>query len=76
MRRALDFPRRINVELTNHCNQRCKYCPRSGFTRSLGFMDPDLFQGTLKMVGRTGDCFVATYAQLVSLSRMIIQWEI
>lgn len=37
------FPRRLNVEVTNHCNQRCPLCPRRGFTRPLGFMDPDLF---------------------------------
>ncbi len=43
MRRALAFPRRINVELTNHCNQRCRLCPRLGFTRPLGFMDPAVF---------------------------------
>lgn len=37
------FPRRLNVEVTNHCNQRCPLCPRTGFTRPLGFMDPALF---------------------------------
>lgn len=40
----LPFPRRINVELTNHCNQRCRLCPRQGFTRPLGFFDPALFE--------------------------------
>ncbi len=40
----LPFPRRINVELTNHCNQRCVLCPRQGFTRPLGFMEPALFE--------------------------------
>lgn len=37
------FPRRINVEPTNHCNQRCRLCPRLGFTRPLGFMPMALF---------------------------------
>jgi MoaA/NifB/PqqE/SkfB family radical SAM enzyme len=37
------FPRRVNVELTNHCNQRCPLCPRLGFTRPLGFMARDVF---------------------------------
>ncbi len=37
------FPGRINVELTNHCNQRCVLCPRQGFTRPLGFMEPEVF---------------------------------
>ena len=38
------FPRRISVELTNHCNQRCAMCPRLGFTRPLGFMTPSVFE--------------------------------
>ncbi|MCW5890337.1 MAG: radical SAM protein [bacterium] len=38
------FPGRINVELTNHCNQRCVLCPRQAFTRPLGFMDPAVFE--------------------------------
>jgi MoaA/NifB/PqqE/SkfB family radical SAM enzyme len=37
------FPSRVNVELTNHCNQRCPLCPRLGFTRPLGFMERDLY---------------------------------
>jgi len=40
---ALPFPRRINVEPTNHCNQRCRLCPRQEFSRPLGFMDETLF---------------------------------
>lgn len=38
------FPRRINVELTNHCNQRCPHCPRLDFTRPLGFLSRRLFE--------------------------------
>jgi MoaA/NifB/PqqE/SkfB family radical SAM enzyme len=41
---AAPFPRRINVEVTNHCNQRCPLCPRQAFTRPLGFMEPALFE--------------------------------
>ena len=44
MRAALPFPRRINVELTNHCNQRCILCPRLGFTRPLGFLAGEVFE--------------------------------
>ena len=43
MVRPAPFPGRINVELTNHCNQRCTLCPRLGFTRPLGFMARDVF---------------------------------
>lgn len=39
-----DFPRRVNVEPTNHCNQRCRLCPRLDFSRPLGFMEPSVFE--------------------------------
>jgi len=42
-RPAPPFPRRVSVEVTNYCNQRCVLCPRQGFTRPLGFMDTALF---------------------------------
>ena len=38
------FPSRVNVEVTNHCNQRCTLCPRQEFTRPLGFMAMDVFE--------------------------------
>src|SRR5436190_23016223 len=37
------FPLRVNVEVTNYCNQRCTLCPRQEFTRPLGFMPLDRF---------------------------------
>lgn len=44
MRAPHAFPKRISVEPTNYCNQRCTLCPRQGFSRPLGFMEPELFQ--------------------------------
>lgn len=44
MRGVAPFPRRVSVELTNYCNQRCRLCPRQAFTRPLGFFDRDLFE--------------------------------
>jgi radical SAM protein with 4Fe4S-binding SPASM domain len=43
MRPLPPFPTRINVEITNRCNQRCPLCPRLGFTRPLGDMPRPLF---------------------------------
>jgi hypothetical protein len=42
------FPSRINVELTNHCNQRCPLCPRQDFTRPLGFMTEEVFAAVVR----------------------------
>jgi MoaA/NifB/PqqE/SkfB family radical SAM enzyme len=44
MVRRAPFPGRINVELTNYCNQRCTLCPRQEFTRPLGFMDAGVYE--------------------------------
>ena len=41
---AAAFPRRVSIEPTNHCNQRCVLCPRQAFTRPLGFMAMPLFE--------------------------------
>jgi MoaA/NifB/PqqE/SkfB family radical SAM enzyme len=42
---ANGFPRRVSVEVTNHCDQLCRLCPRQRFTRPLGFIDPVVFEG-------------------------------
>ena len=35
----------VNLELTNHCNLRCTFCPvNTTMRRPKGFMDPDLFR--------------------------------
>lgn len=38
------FPYDINIELTNHCNLRCKMCAREKMTRPLGVMKEALFR--------------------------------
>ena len=43
----------INLELTNHCNLKCTFCPTGNglMVRPRGFMDPDLFARTLSTAG-------------------------
>ncbi len=36
------FPGRITLELTNHCNLNCTFCPRKLMEKHLGYMDTDL----------------------------------
>ncbi len=42
------FPSRINIELTNYCNQRCTLCPRQEFTRPLGFMERAVYERAVR----------------------------
>jgi radical SAM protein with 4Fe4S-binding SPASM domain len=44
-RTSPDFvPRRVFIEVTNHCNYRCVHCPsHTAMTRPRGFMDFDLY---------------------------------
>ena len=39
-----EYPFRLSVETTNHCNLRCVYCPREDSGRGVGHMSWDLFQ--------------------------------
>lgn len=43
----------INLELTNHCNLKCTFCPTGNglMVRPRGFMDPALFSRTLAQAG-------------------------
>ncbi len=36
------FPRRITLELTNHCNLNCTFCPRKLMEKHQGYMDTGL----------------------------------
>ena len=38
----MNFPKRITLELTNHCNFNCVFCPRRFMEKATGFMDVDL----------------------------------
>ncbi|MGE5328825.1 MAG: radical SAM/SPASM domain-containing protein [Deltaproteobacteria bacterium] len=38
------FPFIVDVEPTNHCNLRCKMCPRNMMQRETGFMDFNIFK--------------------------------
>ena len=38
----MDFPKRITLEFTNHCNLRCVFCPRRFMEKETGFLDVTL----------------------------------
>lgn len=39
-----ELPRKLTLEITNHCNLGCPHCYREVMTRPLGFMQLDLIQ--------------------------------
>ena len=39
----MQYPKRVTIELTNHCNRACDGCPRHKMTYPLGDMNPELF---------------------------------
>ena len=43
----------VNLELTNHCNLKCSFCPTGNglMVRPRGFMDPDVFDRALETAG-------------------------
>lgn len=42
--KAPDFPKRIEIELSNMCNSKCAYCPRNFGVGSEGFMSFSLYR--------------------------------
>ena len=41
---ALEFPRRLEIELVSDCNLKCTYCPRHYLNELIGYMNIDLFK--------------------------------
>ncbi len=39
-----DFPKHVKLELTNHCNLSCSFCPNKNQTRARGYMSFKLFK--------------------------------
>ena len=37
-----EFPKRVTLELTNHCNIHCVFCPRKHMAKNLGYMQKGL----------------------------------
>ncbi len=51
----MDKPfRSVIIELTNHCNFSCPFCPSDAITRPRGFMDPALMDRLLEEIAREG----------------------
>ena len=49
-----DFPIRVTIEPTNHCNLNCLPCPRHYITMPMGFMDWGLFLKIIKQIRNPG----------------------
>ena len=44
----------VDIELTNICEQNCRFCPRQRITRPAGFIAPDLLAKIMRQLARSG----------------------
>jgi len=44
----------VDIELTNICEQNCRFCPRERLTRPAGFIDTQLLQNIVRQLGAIG----------------------
>ncbi len=40
----MQYPKRVTIELTNHCNRSCEGCPRHKMTYPQGYMNRELYR--------------------------------
>ncbi|MEE9604276.1 MAG: radical SAM protein [Candidatus Scalindua sp.] len=52
--KILEFPERVTLELTNHCNLSCGICPRQYTNYNRGFMDSSLFMDIVDEMNEHG----------------------
>lgn len=43
-RMITDYPLALNIEVTNHCNLKCSFCPRDYLKKEKGLMDSGLYR--------------------------------
>jgi len=55
LQRTLSFPLTFSLEITNHCNAKCWFCPQPFSKRKKGFMAPDLFRKIMDEIGSEGE---------------------
>ena len=46
-----EFPKVIDIELTNHCDLNCRMCSRQLMTRKLGYMNINIFNKIIRKEG-------------------------
>jgi len=64
---ALNYPRRITVELTNRCNLNCQMCPRRHMKAAQGFMPYKLFTKIMDEMAEFGDVTLVPFFRGESL---------
>ncbi|MFA4843809.1 MAG: radical SAM protein [Candidatus Margulisiibacteriota bacterium] len=57
-KKKTNFINGFEIELTNHCNANCVFCPRKALTRSKGFMSWDVFKKIIERIPEFGAEFI------------------
>jgi radical SAM protein with 4Fe4S-binding SPASM domain len=62
-----EFPSRVTLELTNHCNLNCAMCPREYMSSPKGYMTFSLFQKIVDEMAQQGDIALVPFFRGESL---------
>ncbi len=62
-----DFPKRVEIELSNSCNLRCTYCPRSYLDNPSGFISEKLFRKIIDEISPFPDTILVLHRRGESL---------
>lgn len=62
-----DFPKRVEIELSNSCNLHCTYCPRNYLDNPGGFIDEKLFRKVIDEITPFPDTILVLHRRGESL---------
>jgi hypothetical protein len=61
-----NFPKRVLLELTTHCNSLCTMCPRNVLTRRMQHMDTTLAKDAISQLAEVGISGLWLYNRVVA----------
>ena len=62
-----EFPKRVTLELTNHCNLRCVMCPRKYMRGPKGYMSFSLYKNIIGQLAEHRDTALVPFFRGESL---------
>ncbi|VEN73029.1 conserved hypothetical protein [Candidatus Desulfarcum epimagneticum] len=69
-----EFPKYLQIELTNACNLKCIMCPHVNMTRKTGYMNFDLFKKIIDECSGNADCICLNFMGESFLNKKIFEF--